>query len=137
MNKEFYTKTEFGEIIKKDPRTLNTLEKKGIISKGKRDGKFVFYKKEDVENALKYYEDSTDVYFSDIIITNNIDTINKISNNYNLRKFIVIKNINDLKNNVNNVNRLFIDNNFVNKKDINFLLQFAKIQDMEVTLINE
>lgn len=130
LDKDFYNKKEFAQIINKNPKTITNLEKKGIISKGKRDGHYVLYNRSDVINAMRHYGIiEYDKPVKDIIFTDNIDLINKANFEFNFGEFYIAKNLKEVIKNINMVKRVFIDKNFIKGEEYDFLYKTLELYD--------
>ena len=133
LEKEFYNRSEFAQIINKDPRTIKTLEKNNIITKGKKLGNKLLYKREDVLKAIDHYGIETNKQLTfDVIISNNYKKIKQITDEYYIVFPKLFNNISELKNEVNNINRVFVDKEIVNKEEWCFLLEWLKMYEIEL-----
>ena len=132
--KDLYGKLEFAKLINKNPRTIDTLVKKGIIKKGKKEGRNVYFTKKDLFNALKYYESINKTY-SDAIFSNDIDFVKMLMKEYKLTDPIIYDESKELINSDNKFIRIFIDNNYLRKEEVDFLEKFAKMKEIEVVIL--
>lgn len=133
LDKNIYNKKELAKILNIHPMTIETLENKGVINKGQKEGKLVLYTREDVIKALKYYEitDYNNIAY-DLIFTDNVQKVNQINDDYNLDKFFIAETIEDLKGKFYTIRRAFIDKNFVKEEDYDLILTHLSLYDIEI-----
>ena len=133
LEKEFYNRSEFAQIINKDPRTIKTLEKNNVISKGKKVGNKLLYKREDVLKAIDHYgiETNNELTF-DAIISDDYNKIKQVTDEYYIVFPKLFNSISELKNEVNSINRVFVDKDILNKDEWTFLLEWLKMYEIEL-----
>lgn len=134
LNKELYGKMEFAKIINKSPKTINTLERLGIIEKGQRNGKYVFYTRDDVLKALKHLKsvEIEESIKSDIIMIKDLNLMEYLSKNYELMNIKIVENFDFAKEHIELINRVFIEKGFLNKEDYDFIIKVLNFFEIEV-----